>query len=502
MEIDNVLEHFALSFGLTEQAAFELLDQEVAEIRKAEGEEALISELHDAYYALYNLAVVKLGRAVRFDHKVLADKVKSRLRQFGTIAKKEPHLSESAVSTISFHVIHFAFGTFRLPWQRFDPFKNGTEAEIADCTDKHKGNHLIVTFDATDQLTATFLCSSFSRDEGNTVLLRIPDWLFNHARERRAYDSLAPYLAAQVQAGLDQIRIADSPIFHFHSWESGFLVADVDFPKTGYWIFSPYLTVGRLLELIRARGSGHWTLPLPSAEFAANWEAKLCRACDDVLVESTLDWEFYSRGFGQEKVRKVNFLRTPDVHISKTIDGEEIHLVAGGRAVSEKGFDLLIQHFHKLQKDARFAGRKLKLTIFCREKSRKTGKIKYPDHLALLEELRNGNPDIEIRDKVSEGELREFIRRSHLLIVPSVFDPFCLMPQYAWEASSLCLISRHAGISELIEDERFVFEPEDYEDFAKKLQALMDRPIDFHLTVPEKTRSVYPGAEPAVVSQA
>jgi len=473
MGIDDVLEHFALSYALSEQAAFELLEQEIAEIRKAQVPEDIVGELHDAYYALYNLAVVKLGRAVRFDHNVLANKVLQRLGKYGTISQRPPDLGESALASITFDVVHFAFGTFRQPWQRFDPFKNGTEAEIADCTDKFRGNHVIVTCDAVDQLSYTFLCSSFSKEEGNTLLIRIPDWLFNHAREQKAYEMLAPYLSAQVKAALANIRSSSSAIYHFHSWESGFLVGCEAFEKKGLWVFSPYLTVGRLLEMIRSREDGH------------------CGRCDEVLVESEKDREFYAGTFGDAKVRKISFLRTPDVRIRRSIAGDRVRLVAGGRAVAEKGFDLLIQHFLRMENDPRFKGRECELVIFCREKSRKTGRIKYPGHLSYLEALAGGHPRIELRDKVSEGELRDSIRESDMLVVPSVFDPFCLMPQYGWEVGTPCLVSRHAGISELIGDERFVFDPCSYEDFAGKLEGLMGGEFEFALSVPESSISFY-----------
>jgi len=489
--IDDVLEHFALSYALSEQAAFELLEQEIAEIRKAQAPEEIVGELHDAYYALYNLAVVKLGRAVRFDHNVLANKVLQRLGTFGTISQRPPDLGESALASIRFDVVHFAFGTFRQPWQRFDPFKNGTEAEIADCTDKFRGNHVIVTCDAVDQLSYTFLCSSFSKEEGNTLLIRIPDWLFNHARDQKAYEMLAPYLSAQVKAALSNIQLSSSAIFHFHSWESGFLVGHDGFEKKGLWVFSPYLTVGRLLEMIRSRQNGHWTLPLATAEYAAEWEGRLCGHCDEVLVESEKDRVYYAGTFGEAKVRKISFLRTPDVKIQKSISRDRVRLVAGGRAVSEKGFDLLIQHFLQLEKDPRFKGREFELVIFCREKSRKTGRIKYPAHLSRLEELAAGNPRIELRDKVSEGELRDSIRAADLLVVPSVFDPFCLMPQYGWEVGTPCLVSCHAGITELMGDERFVFDPCSYDDFAAKLEGLMGGDFEFALSVPESSTSFY-----------
>lgn len=490
-QADDVLEHFALSCALSEEEALELLEREIVEVREARDPEDIVAELHDAYYALYNLAVVKLGRAVRFDHNILANKVLQRLGKFGTISQRPPDLGESALASLRFDVIHFAFGTFRQPWQRFDPFKNGTEAEIADCTDRFAGNHVIVTFDAVDQLSYTFLCSSFSKEMGNTLLIRIPDWLFNHARDRKAYGILAPYLTAQVRAALSNIRLSSNPIYHFHSWESGFLIGDGALEKQGMWVFSPYLTVGRLLELIRGRQDMHWTLPLATAEYAADWEGRLCRECDDVLVESDKDREFYSRRFGDSKVRKVSFLRTPEVRIQRSMTGDPVRLVAGGRAVAEKGFDHLIRHFLSIEKDPRFKGRDFSLVIFCREHSRKTGRIKYPEHLAHLEALAGGHPGIELRDKVSEGELRDHIRKSDLLVVPSVFDPFCLMPQYAWEVGTPCLVSHHAGISELVGDQRFVFDPVSYDDFSAKLEALMRREFEFALSVPENSESFY-----------
>ena len=46
------------------------------------------------------------------------------------------------------------------------------------------------------------------------------------------------------------------------------------------------------------------------------------------------------------------------------------------------------------------------------------------------------------------------------LIVPSLYDPFCLMPTYSVEVKRPAFVSLHAGISENIKSRLFTFDPQ------------------------------------------
>jgi hypothetical protein len=56
--------------------------------------------------------------------------------------------------------------------------------------------------------------------------------------------------------------------------------------------------------------------------------------------------------------------------------------------------------------------------------------------------------------------MRQRIAEASALIVPSLYDPFCLMPTYSVEVKRPAFVSLHAGISENIKSRLFTFDPQ------------------------------------------
>jgi glycosyltransferase involved in cell wall biosynthesis len=99
------------------------------------------------------------------------------------------------------------------------------------------------------------------------------------------------------------------------------------------------------------------------------------------------------------------------------------------------------------------------LSILCRERRREKG-------AAYIEEIERTLSDhglgeiVRIEPKVSLDELRQRIAEASALIVPSLYDPFCLMPTYAVEVRTPAFVSCHAGVSENIKSRGFIFDPQ------------------------------------------
>ena len=67
--------------------------------------------------------------------------------------------------------------------------------------------------------------------------------------------------------------------------------------------------------------------------------------------------------------------------------------------------------------------------------------------------------NVLIEPKISLDQLRYRISQASALIVPSLYDPFCLMPTYSVEMKKPAFVSCHAGISENIKSREFIFDP-------------------------------------------
>jgi len=483
------LEDLSCALDLDVDSALRLLDEEVRELREAVGNPgACAEELNDTYFALFNLSRVLLGRHRQMDGPRMLDKIERRLETYATIGQRTVRYDdEELFRRIDYDVVNFAFGNFKHPWKRFDAFKNGTEAELAELSAKalvsrtRRGNHAILTFSDVPEIQVSFLTTSWSTKEGNTALIKIPCWLYDYCRKQCKLEEYESLIAAQITAVLDLLPLSENPIFHFHSWESGVLVTS-DFRWPGKRVFSPYLTVGRLRELMLSERSDDWTLSEELAEIATRYERRLVAFCDQVVVESERDRSFYSRLSSGARITKVTFIPAEissfEVRLARQ---DRYRLITGGRAVREKGFDLLITMLPALE-DALDA--RVELQVVCREKSRTTGLEKYQGYVRLMHDLaaRLGVADrVSILEKVSIGELEAMIAGSDCLVVPSRYDPFCLLPIHGWRVAKPVLVSRETGIAEHVDDPRFLFDPYSATDLARRLDGLIGQTIEFRL---------------------
>ena len=57
------------------------------------------------------------------------------------------------------------------------------------------------------------------------------------------------------------------------------------------------------------------------------------------------------------------------------------------------------------------------------------------------------------------AELKAYIREATALVVPSLYDSFCLMPVYALEEGTVSFVSRNAGVSRNILTDDYLFDP-------------------------------------------
>lgn len=474
------------AYDLGREKAFDLLKSEVEELENAESQCDILEELNDVYYALYNLSRALSGDNYDFDKKRILEKVGKRLKKYGTISKRNKHVQdEPQINQVEFDVIHFAFGSFRQPWQKFDPFKNGTEAEIATITSEIKlsgdrsGNHLIACFDSVENIEIKFLTTSWDVSDGNTALLRIPDWLFNFCKSKNLLEEFEEYLFNQVAAGIGAIRLCQTPIFHFHSWECGFLTNGL-FNYYGTKFFSPYLTLSRLRNLMIREGDSGWTISREVCEIGAKYEERLVKFVDKTVVESDKDFEHYKDLVPSSNIIKNIFLKKKVAHLKSNgiLEKKTCRIISGGRAVKEKGFDLLIKSVNKIESVLNV---NLSIDIYCLENSRTDGKRKYinfVDHLNKVIKDESASDRIFLHEKISIELLKEKIKESDVMIIPSRYDPFCLMPMYGWEVGVPVLVSKYTGISEIIPDKSYIFDPYDNEETADKLKLIMSRKED------------------------
>src|SRR4051812_2605971 len=237
----RTLEDLSCALDLDIDSALRLLDEEVRELREAAGDPgACAEELNDTYFALFNLSRVLLGRHRQMDGPRMLDKIERRLETHGTIGQRAVRYEdEELFRRVDYDVVNFAFGNFRQPWKRFDAFKNGTEAELAELAAKalvsrtRRGNHAILTFSEVPEIQVSFLTTSWSTKEGNTALIKIPCWLYDYCRRQYKLEEYESLLGAQIAAALDLLPLSQNPIFHFHSWESGVLAATPGFRWPG-----------------------------------------------------------------------------------------------------------------------------------------------------------------------------------------------------------------------------------------------------------------------------
>ena len=476
------------SIGLSAAELRAYLVSEIDEFVSADDPSLMEEEFGDVLFALMAMAWAHARKHFKLEFDAIETKLMSRLRRYGTLSRKTRYFSEERIPEMPIGVVHFAFGQFVGQWQRFDALKNGTVAEITALTDAEFGepgrltNHCIVTFDDVDEITYEIIYSSASQRAGNTIRCRIPDFLYKDAKRGLTFGQVSELLSLQVIAALDGLSLASGAIAHFHSWESGFLAESGEFWRrisTLKTVFSPYLTTGRLKAVVEARGGTGWTMTPQELTVAAEYERKLSESCMRVVLESSLDKKFFERWVHPERLDLRSFAvqRRASYAVAAPRDGR-LTFITGGRPVREKGFVELCREFARVRHWANRRGIDASLAILCRERNPGKGAdyIREIENAAAAEGLSGA---VTIEPKVSLDELRQRIRESSALVVPSLYDPYCLMPNYAVEAKRPAFVSRHAGIAENIKSADFTFDPELEGDFLRVVRGWYEKPGAF-----------------------
>ncbi len=381
---------------------------------------------------------------------------------------------------MQFGVLHFAFGHFGEAWQKFDPLKSGSVAEITLLTDAPFGrpdqltNHCIVTFGDTDRIEYEITYSSSSMESGNTVRCLVPDFMFKRAKQSGNFGEFTELLTCQVMAALDGLRFSNGVIAHFHSWECGFLTDSTEFKETiGAFktIFSPYLTVGRLETVVGESNEGGWTMSHDELQIAAAYERKLSTASMRVVLESARDRDFYKDWVHADRLDVRSFAqhRRATIEFDASIE-RELKFLAGGRPVREKGFVELCRQFASVRDWAQSEGLEVSLAILCRDPRPEKG-AQYLAELEATIEEHALTGIVSLEQKISLDSLLERIAQATALITPSLFDPFCLMPTYAVQAGTPAFVSPFAGASENIKSRLFIFDPTRVGDLQRAVAA-------------------------------
>lgn len=478
MNIELLIE----SIGLNAQELKKYLVKEVDEFLTADDAMAKKDEFNDILFALRSMSYAKTGEHYKLSENHYEKKVIHRLKTYATISKKDILFENKSIQDIPIGVVHYAFGNFKQPWSHFDPFKNGTEAEIALLTDieyltkNTHTNHLIITFDSVDQMEFSIIASSWKFAEGNTVLCRIPDFLFEHAKKKSALLAAEEMLASQVYACLQHVNLLPGVTHHFHSWESGVVLSLPEIVKIAsskIKLFSPYLTIARLNEVVNCDNGHLCTLNLTEIDLGIIYEKKLMKFCDEIILESNKDKDYYKTLVSENKLKIRNFTDKKAVKISPELPADKIVFITGGRPVYEKGFIELCKNFLPIVKWAVANSLEIELDIYCREYKRSNKQPKRVEYIKALEDTCKKlkiDKYVNIYDKVSIGELKKKINAATAMIVPSLYDPFCLMPLYAMEVNKIAFVSKYTGISENIESEEYIYDPLEPDNLLKKLK--------------------------------
>jgi hypothetical protein len=480
--------HLIESVGLSAAELRRYLLAEIDEFLAAPDAAALEAEFGDVLFALACMAWARAGRHYPLNLDAAEAKLRGRLRDHATLTRRPRRYADERIAEMEVGVVHFALGQFGGQWHQFDPLGNGTAAEVTLLTDAPFGrpgrltNHCIVTFADTDALVYELLYSASTTAGGNTIRCTIPSFMYDRAKKRLAFGAFRELLALQVLAGLDGIRLAPDAVAHFHSWESGFLAEVPEFwrritaLKT---IFSPYLTTGRLEQFVAARGGDGWTMTPEELAVAAQFERKLSEACMRVVLESARDRDFFMGWVHRERLDVRSYARRHAASIAPPRpDGGRLAFVAGGRPVREKGFVELCRQFRAVRDWAAGRGLEASLAILCRERNR----LKGADYIAELEAAVAAlglQSAVTIEPKVSLDELRRRIGAAAALVVPSLYDPYCLMPTYAIEVERPAFVSHHAGIAENVTSRDFVFDPEAEGDLLRAVRAWYEGGLSF-----------------------
>jgi hypothetical protein len=475
------------SLGLSAGELRRYLDAEIGEFLEATDPAAKREEFGDMLFALLSMSWAHAGQHFELDAATFEGKIKQRLRTHAAVTRYPRKYRHDRIRDMRFGVLHVAFGQFAGNWKAFDPLKNGTVAEISMLTDAPFGqpnrytNHCILTFDDTPCLEYELIGDASDVDGGNTVRCRIPDFLYTKAKAELAFQDSAEYLALQVLAALDGVQIEPHGFVHFHSWEGGFLTdcaAFLDFLGGRHTLFSPYLTIGPLQSFIEHAGKADWTMTREELAVAACYEARLAALADRVILESERDRVWYDRQPYEATLDVRSFARKRTASFpTDPQDETRLTFVAGGRPVREKGFIELCHQFALVRDWAAPRGIDVSLAIICRDARPGKGAA-YVKEIEQAIAAHGMQTQVEILPRMSLDALRRRLSEASALIVPSLHDPFCLMPTYGLDVATPAFVSKHAGVSENVASDTFVFDPLVPGDLARAVDAwYRERPV-------------------------
>jgi len=481
------IERLIESIGESPDSLRKYLLDEIDEFLEAESPAHQEDEFGDVLFALAAMAWAHTGRHFPLHTAAFEGKVRTRLRKHAALTRYPRVYEDERIAEMEFGVVHFAFGQFGGQWHQFDPLLNGTVAEIHLLTDApfdrsdRITNHCIVTFDEISAIEYDILYASTDPTAGNTIRCRIPNFMFARAKKELRYSELSEFLSLQVLAALDGLRFPPGAIAHFHSWESGFLMESEEFrERIGAFktMFSPYLTIGRLKALVDDNGGEGWTMSPDELRVASEYERKLSAATMRVVLESARDHEFYGRWVHPDRLEVRSFAREGSAAFRyEPPDPSRLDFLAGGRPVREKGFVELCREFAAVAEWAAGEGVRVSLGILCRERRVDKG-ARYIAEMERVIQDHGLEGLVTIEPKVSLDQLRKRIEASSALVVPSLFDPFNLMPTYAVEVRRPAFVSTHAGVSDNVKSRQYTFDPLTEGDLARAISA-------WHAEVPE-----------------
>lgn len=144
---------------------------------------------------------------------------------------------------------------------------------------------------------------------------------------------------------------------------------------------------------------------------------------------------------------------------------EKVYCLNPGKTfVIENFFGRKIEDHNPAKKIFLFAGRKIKFK-----------NLKLVD--AIFEELKQENRGLklEIMDNLSQDELKEKIKKSYALIVPSITD---FAPNFIIEgiaANKPFILTKHCGLAEKLKDIGIFIDPFDKEDIKSKILFLANK---------------------------
>lgn len=456
------------SLGLPADQLGSFLVAELEEFLEANLHDEKEEELGDMLFSLAALVWAHMGKHYDFDSSIYEKKITSRLRNYGTVSCLEPIYRDKRIAEMKFGVLHIACGRFSETWQEFDVFRNGSVAEIAlltdieFCRENQFTNHCILTFGNVRQIEYDFLNSNNTMEFGNTIRCRIPDFMFRKAKQKLKMRQFEELLCLQVFAAVNGILFDALPIAHFHSWECGFVGHSpelVRFLATFKTFFSPYLTTGRLKQFVEGTGGEFWTMSIDELALASEYERELSNLSMRTVLESGADRKFFSNWVHADRLEIRSFSQDSSISFnSAPANREKLNFLLGGRPVREKGFLEICRELHAISQWANGRSISVSFSLLCME----TQTVKGAEFLDALRDTidRFGIEEIvRVERKVPIAELYERIACAAAIIVPSLYDPFCLMPTYANAVETPSFISKFAGVSDNIESREFVFNP-------------------------------------------